>query len=271
LQLDCPEGGRFRLTRWLARADGLRASVQVAGPRPDVLLEWVESVSPEQHFQWGAGFVIARSYDLGLAVSAEDGSASTPPPLILSEGVAQVDGLKFTLRLMEVRGTSGDIVLDAASGDGLDLPEDLLAVLGWNWAPLQRQSSGWTSKLRLRGLGPQRSRKAEAAIALAAGHLARVMAEAPSQFHQRHGLARWGVVFRRAIPSLTAVGLIVTALLLPRLIDGEHSGLMMALHYVPIAVLALSFSLQEMARFEIPPWPRQSNAANWRRPPRTGR
>ena len=36
-----------------------------------------------------------------------------------------------------------------------------------------------------------------------------------------------------------------------------RAGLWMALHYVPIALLALSFRLQEMSQFEIPRWPRK--------------
>jgi hypothetical protein len=41
----------------------------------------------------------------------------------------------------------------------------------------------------------------------------------------------------------------------------------MALHYVPIAVLALSFTAQELSRFEIPPLPRRLRAAQWRSGP----
>ena len=37
----------------------------------------------------------------------------------------------------------------------------------------------------------------------------------------------------------------------------------MALHYLPIAILALSFTAQELARFEIPPLPRRLRAAQW--------
>ena len=271
LQLDCREGGSFRLTRTLTQADGLQATLQAEGPHPGALLALVEAVAPGLQFQRGPGYVIARSYDLGWIATTADAGRPPSPTLTLRRGEAWIDGLKLVLKLMEVRGTAGDIALEPAPGEALDLPEDLLAVLGWNWAPLQRNATGWNSKLRLRGQGAQRSRRAEAALGVAAQHLAQVMAAPPAQFHQRHRWARWGVVLRRSIPSLTAIGLIATALLLPRLTNGEHSGLMMALHYVPIAVLALSFSLQEMARFEIPPWPRRAKAASWRRPAGPGR
>jgi hypothetical protein len=73
------------------------------------------------------------------------------------------------------------------------------------------------------------------------------------------------VVFRRSIPTLTAVSLIVGSLLLPRFTAEEHAGLFMALHYVPIAVLAIAFKIQELARFEIPRPPRRPTAATWLR------
>jgi hypothetical protein len=33
---------------------------------------------------------------------------------------------------------------------------------------------------------------------------------------------------------------------------------------VPTALIALSFCLQDLARFEIAPWPRRSAAPDWR-------
>ena len=45
-----------------------------------------------------------------------------------------------------------------------------------------------------------------------------------------------------------------------------RAGLWMALHYVPIALLALSFRLQEMSQFEIPRWPRKPRLERWREP-----
>jgi hypothetical protein len=74
------------------------------------------------------------------------------------------------------------------------------------------------------------------------------------------------VVLRRLIPTLTAIGLIAGVIVLPRLPFGNQPSLFLALHYVPIALLALSFSLQEMPRFELPPLPRRLSASGWRKP-----
>ena len=40
----------------------------------------------------------------------------------------------------------------------------------------------------------------------------------------------------------------------------------MELHYIPIALLAVAFQLQELPRFEIPPLPRRPRAPDWQAP-----
>ena len=45
--------------------------------------------------------------------------------------------------------------------------------------------------------------------------------------------------------------------------DRSNTGMYLALHYLPIALLAVAFSLQELPRFEIPPLPRRSAAPRW--------
>jgi hypothetical protein len=160
---------------------------------------------------------------------------------------------------------AADIALDPLPGEVLDVPEDLLAVQGWNWARLMSDTSGWKTKLRLRGKPARRGALAEAALDQVARHLVQVLSEPPARFHERWWRARWGVVLRRLIPTLTAVGLIAGVIVLPRLPFGNTPGLFLALHYVPIALLALSFSVQELPRFELPPLPRRSSATSWRR------
>ena len=95
-------------------------------------------------------------------------------------------------------------------------------------------------------------------------HLAHVLNGPPGRFHDQHRLARWGVVLRCGLPTLTAVFMVLGALLLPRVSDPGNTGMWMALHYVPIGLLALAFSLQELPQFEIPPLPRRSSAPRWR-------
>jgi hypothetical protein len=71
------------------------------------------------------------------------------------------------------------------------------------------------------------------------------------------------VVFRRALPTLTAISLLITVALLPRMGLESIDGVWTLLYHVPTLLLAGAFMLQEMPRFEIPPWPRRSSAADW--------
>ncbi len=258
LQLECHDTGNHRLTRVLAAADGPSATLQAMGTDLADLLARVDAVPAAQHFDAGTGWRIARSYDL------PQGQAGAPPVLQFRRGAAWLDGLHLGLEVMDVKNVAGDISLRPLPGEQLAVPDDLLAVMGWNWVRLVPATDGWTSKLRLRGRGAARTQAAERALAQAARHLAQVLAMPPAQYHARFRAARWGVVLRRSIPTLTAVGLVVGALLLPRIAGNELSGVWMALHYLPIAVLALSFMAQELARFEIPPLPWRLKASQWR-------
>lgn len=261
LQLDCPASGSHRLTRTLAPADGPAATLQAVGPDPAELLARIDAVAPARQFDAGPGWCAARSH--ALLPRAHGGA----PVLSFSRGEVRLDGLRLQLSVMDVKNVAGDLTLQPAPGAALALPEDVLAVIGWNWArlvPDAQAARGWTSKLRLRGQGAQRSDRAERALTQAAVHLAAVLAQPPAAYHRRWLGARWGVVLRRSIPSLTALGLIAGAVLLPRFTDEGMQGMWMVLHYVPIALLALSFTLQELARFELPPLPRRLRQAQWR-------
>ncbi|MBK6850321.1 MAG: hypothetical protein IPG93_01595 [Burkholderiales bacterium] len=258
--------GTFKLTRTLSRADGLQATVTTLGQAPAEMLARIEAVAPERHFRCGPGYEITRSYEFDSGADGSRADRAAGPQLRLANGLVRLDGLTLTMRVPAVKGIAADIALDAVPGEVLDIPEDLLAVQGWYWARLMNDVTGWKTRLRLRGKPVQRSAQAEAALDQVARHLVQTLGEAPACFHERWLAARWGVVLRRLIPTLTAIGLIVGVLVLPSLPFGQASGLFLALHYVPIALLAASFMLQELPRFELPPLPRRSSAAGWRRP-----
>jgi len=248
LQLEGLGTDFWRLTRTCTQAGGLQATLQAGGTSPAGLLALVEAFAAQRHFRQGPGWSIARSYECDAVDAVQ-----------LVRGVVQVEGLQLKLTVPASRRLSAEVELIAP---GLDLPEDLLAVLGWNWARLLRGRMNWTSKLRL-GRG-ERSGRAEAALDHAAAHLALTLAQPPARFHERFRAARWGVVFRRGIPLLMALALLAAALGLPRFDTSDRPWLWMALYHVPTALIALSFCLQDLARFEIPPWPRRSAAPDWR-------
>lgn len=259
--LDCRDDKRHVVERRLTHGCGLEATLEAAGPDATVLLGQMLAIDPAHHFRIGNGHAIARCYEVW-----SDEPAPASASLFLDHAVVQLDGVRLEMRLPlpSLRTVPAEITLTPIEGTRLDLPEDLLAVQGWDWARLVRKPDGWISKLRLRGSALRRSRTLEGALDNVARHLAQQLAEPPARFHERHRLARWGVVFRRGIPLLTAVGMIVGALGLAFIVERENSSMLLMLHYAPIALLAVAFSLQELPRFEIPPWPRRSRAATWR-------
>lgn len=260
LSLESLGTGTCRLTRSLHLPGGLTATLQAQGSDPARLLERIEAVDPRSQFRSAPGFLIARSH----WVTADPPAGRAPVPPMLTRGVVQLDGLRLTMVVSPVRGVSADITLTPAAGTTLALPQDLLAVLGWNWARLLPAAGGWTSKLRLRGDTRRRSLAAEQALDAAAALLAQTLAEAPARFHERHRGARWGVVLRRAIPLLTPVALLIAVLTLPRFDAADHPGLWWLLFHLPTVLIAASFCVQELPQLEIPPLPRRSRLASWR-------
>ena len=266
LQLESYGTGTCCLTRRLHHPSGLQATAQTIGSQPAELLARLASLAPQQQFRQGAGHITALSHAFD-ATPARKGGAAPTQPWALQQGVVLTDLLQLTLSVSPVKGVAADITLAPRHGLSLDLPEDLLAVQGWDWArlvPGYGPAAGtWTSRRRLRGASPRRSRTADAALAQVAAHLVQVLGQSPAQFHNQRWLARWGVVLRRGIPSLTAASLLGGALLLPRMELGVVPKAWVLLHYLPIGLLALSFGLQELPRFEIPPLPRRSKAPGW--------
>lgn len=259
LMLESLATGTCRLTRTLTHPSGLQASVQALGPDPAALLAWIDSLPVQRHFRCGPGFRLARDY-----------VATGVAQAVLSRGqirwVAADDGpnalLTMTLEVSRVRGVAAEILL-AAPREPLQLPDDVPAVLGWHWTRLVPLRTGWKSRLRLRGAAERRTLAAEAALDRAAAHLAQTLAEPPAAYHDRHRVARLGVVLRRAIPLLTPLVLVAVILLLPRFDTFESPGLWMLLYHVPTVLIVLSFCAQELPTLKPPTWPRRSAAPAW--------
>ncbi len=254
LQLESLGTGTCRLTLTRTAPCGLQATVVGMGSDLAALIAQIRTVSPSQQFLLGPGWTMARSYQVG----SQAGAAA------LALGEIRLDALTLRLTVSMVRGVAGELALTPAPGVLLDLPQDLLAVIGWNWARLIRTPGGWKSKLRMKGPARSRTARAEAALDRAATHLARTLAEPPARFHDRLRAARWGVVLRRGIPTLNLLVLLAVVLLMPKLDTSFGSGLWMLLYHVPTVLIALSFCLQELPQFEIPPLPRRSRAPSWR-------
>lgn len=259
LRLDGNGKDWWQLTRTLVAIDSpdaAQSQVVSSGTRPGDLLAAVRSVDVERCLRFVSGVIAARSYWLAPRPGAEP---------VLTEGSVRLGELRLDMSVPSTSGVAASIVLTPAAGETLALPQDLLAVLGWNWAPLQRSGGVWKSLVRLRRRDSARTADAERALDRAAQHLAHTLSARPADFHDRHRRARWGVVVRRALPTLTALSLLATVALLPSMGLDKIDGAWTLLYHVPTLLLAGAFMLQEMPRFEIPPWPRRSTASDWRR------
>jgi len=265
LTLESLGTGTCRLTRTLTRSGSPPATLTVMGQDPEELLALVETVPPQDQFRAGPGYVIARSYSLE---AVKDASAGALPALrpVMTQGVAQVEGLKLTLGVPSTRRVAADLQLTPNPGETLELPEDLLAVLGWDWARMIRNTDGWRSKRRLRGGALARTRTAEAALEKAAAHLAKTLAAPTARFHEEWAAARWGVFFRRGIPVLMILLLLIIIAAIPHKFAQGNPSLFVVGFHIPTLLIALSFCLQELPTYEIPPIPRPAPSPHWRRP-----
>jgi len=232
----------------------------VIGADPAALLARLEAVAPQWQFESGPGFLIALSHRLEAAGSGPDAQR-----LVLIGATAAVAGLTLKLKPSGISDIRAKLELTAPPGDSIELPEDLLAVLGWGWAPLLRTREAWMSTLRLRGKEPQRSLRTEQKFAITVRHLEKTLGEPPAQFHTQRTAARWGVVLRRAAPLLICIGLIAGAAAVPRLHLAQDSGLRMLILNAPPLLMSLFFCMREVPRIEFPPLPRPLTAPAWRR------
>jgi hypothetical protein len=242
--------GTLRLLRTVSPAQGPEATVEAMGMDGGGLLDLVDAVPLQALLHHGDGYRLARHQVAG------------PVGRVFARGVVRLDGMDLTMTVSPVRGVAADIRLVQTGPVAFALPEDLLAVLGWDWTRLLPERGGWRTRLRLRGGGERRTRSGEAALDRCAEHLARTLAEPPARFHERHRGARLFAMFRRAIPLLTPIALVITVLALPRF-DVEASPLWVLLYHVPTLLIALAFLLQELPAFEIPPWPRARREPSW--------
>ena len=252
--------GSHDFTRQQVGADGLRSELKASGRDAASLLAAMAAVPLERQHAVGPGWSLARNFM--LADVGPGGRAN----LRFVQGHARLDGLTFTLKVPGTAIRSAELAIaQTDERPRPPLPEDLLAVLGWPWARLLTERASWKSRVRLPRGRQRRHDGAEAAFNLATAHLARTLHEGPAQWHPRHRLARWGVFLRRGIPSLTVVlllGIVLTATQLDIHVD-RAPGLWVAMYHVPTLLIALSFMLQELPRFEIPPLPRPLPAPGW--------
>lgn len=270
LQLES-RNSAHRLIRTLTCVTGddekLEARLEIEGADLADLLACVGTIEPEQQFRFGPGFRIAKSYRLvrGSGVTP-DGAPVVQKVLTKMSGEAA--GLMITATAPTVKSDpEAAIEIQPAGGEYYRaVPEDLLAVLGWDWGLIQRRRDSWKSSLRLRGREPDRTKRAEHKLDRMVEHLVQTFTEAPARFHERLVGARWGVVFRRAIPLLLSLALIAGAALTSRLPLADDLPVRMMMMNLPGFLMVFLFCMRKLPVIEIPPIPRRLRAPAWREP-----
>jgi len=230
--------------------------LETDGDDAGTLLQRVNAISPWDHFRVGAAYVMALDYRL---------DADSPP--VLTHAEVSVFGLRLSLEASTVARMAADFELTRVAPDLIELPEDLLAVLGRGWSRLHRLPQGWRGSLYVPGAEPERSRRVAAQLESAAAHLAATFAAPPAQFHARWLRQRWGVYLRRATPLIVCLVLVAAAAAVPKLHLAEDSGLRMLIFNAPPLLMVLVFCLRDLPSIEIPPWPRRAAQAAWREVP----
>jgi hypothetical protein len=261
LQLESRPGGDFTLTRAVTLAGGLTANLEVEGSDPGSLLAAIESIPVQRQIRCEAGFSIVQSHRI------EPAEGTLPMRMILTNATARLGDLTVTLSVPKIRGTTAGLELLSTTAESLELPNDVLAVLGWPWSRLSRIANGWRAELRLRGSKEKRSRDAESKLEQTVQHLQQTLAGTPGEFHDRHVAARWRVTFRRAFPLLATLVLLGAGAMLPKLSFAQQPGFRAILFNAPTLLFVLVFCLPEVPKIEIPPLPRRPQATSWRARP----
>lgn len=263
LQLDQPAIGRYRLTRVITHPGGIQARLVTDGNEPAELLARVASVPLQRQFRCTGDVVIALCHRLE---PPDDASSGTPCRLLLTDGEAHSEMLRLSFDVAAMKGVPADVKLFLRAADPVDLPDDLLAVLGRDWGcfkPHRGDDGCWRSTVQLRGSGEARREDAERKLQRAAEHLAATLAQPPACFHEQWRRARWAVFFRRSVPLATCVGLIAAAAAVPYMGIEQDSVIHMMLFNAPPLLFAAFFCLRELPRITAPPRPVRSEAIAW--------
>ena len=269
LQLENRDGNTFRLTRTLTCVipsdEKLEAKLEIEGTDPADLLACVDSIAPEQQFRFGQGHQIAKSYRL-IRGSGFTRQGTPSVQKVLTKMSAHVDDLLVTATAPTIKADPEALIEIKPTGQYKTIPEDLLAVLGWDWGLIQRRKDIWKSSLRLRGREPDRSNRAEHKLERMVDHLVQTFTEAPARFHERLVGARWQVALRRAIPLLISLGLIGAAAASSRLPLADDFPIRMMMMNLPGFLMVFVFCMRKLPVIEVPPIPRRLNEPAWREP-----
>ncbi len=252
LALECDDERELRLVRHLAPPSGAPdSSLAASGSDAAELLARIDAVAPERQWRHEAGAVLA----LQLRVAA-DGA------LAMQRAEAHLPRLRLGMTVSGVSGFPAEITLQRTGAGKLELPTDVLAVLGRGWERLTPLKSGWIGTIGIRGKGAERSRDAEARFVRSVQHLAQTLAEPPARFHERYYGARWRVAMRGTLPVAVGIALVTFAFAM-RGREGSASVLAILANIAPPLLMGLFFMRREMPLIGLPRPPRRPAADAW--------
>jgi hypothetical protein len=260
LHVECLEDARFAFERVLTYSGGLSATLRIQGWDASALLADLDAVDAQYLFRFGPTYAMATSYLLKAANTGQNAAHATPT-MAMMRGLIRLDGLTLAVKMPAVKGYAAE--LELTSDTTIELPDDLLAVLGRDWSCLSRTRSGWRGTLEVRGNEPTRSQHAADQLEAAGIHLALTLAQPPAQFHQRLKVARWRVSGRRSVPVLFLAGLMGATMAVPRLGIAQDSALWMLIFNSPPLLLVFGLWLREIPSFALPRPPKRLTAASW--------
>jgi hypothetical protein len=255
LELDGAPGAPLALTRRSGEPNGLQATLRAEGRDAAALLARVQAHDTAAQFEVVAGHRVAWSRRL------DDGAASGPVSVAAEWRSPWVT---LALRIPPPPARSAPLEIVACVPGVAALPDDLLAVLGWDWSPLRANAPGrWSGRVRLRGHGAAREREARRKLHALTRHLAATFDAPPARYHERLKVRRWGVLARRALPQAALLVLALDVAAATRLRAQADSPWTVLLLLVPALLLGLYLLRSEQPSFEWPRWPARSGAASW--------
>lgn len=275
LCLQAATQGRHELMRTVTDDSGLTATATVMGKDIGRLLEALDALPVERHFRVYSGYPVARSYEIDVVngsserrlARSDNKPATDSKPVrrqpILVGARARVEGVQLELKAVRLDGPLAEIRLTTDPGIKLQMPEDLLAVLGWRWRPCQDFGSYWRGNLRVAAREPKRTEDLETQLATTVTHFAETLAQPPQAFHARHRRARWRVSLQRSIPLLIGLLLLALAPSIQWQQLEEGSVMKLLVFLAPPLMMVGAFTLRETPRIEIPPIPRPLKQTAW--------
>jgi hypothetical protein len=264
LHIECLEDAHFALERTITHPQAMPARLHIEGQGLDQLMADIDAIDAHILFRFGPGYSLTNSYQLTAPNARRDGTktaAEVQPTMRLTRAQLRVGELAVAMKMPAVKGYAAELELTSVTA--INLPDDLLAVLGRDWACLSCNRSGWRGTLEVRGNEPGRSQHAASQLEAAGAHLALTLAQPPAQFHQRLKLARWRVAGRRSVPVLFLAGLMGAAMAVPHLGIAQDSALWMLIFNSPPLLLVFGLWLREIPSFSLPRPPKRLTAASW--------